>query len=135
MLPVHCVIVGRDSAIKRINETHPSYDPLQYPLIFPDGNDGYHLEIYKKNGKRVSATEFYSFHFITHDRNYLLYYRQLLNVFAVDVAAKIEMEKLLFLKFHQEDLRCDNYIHLKDSLKRLRCSEWENGYSAVYFYW
>jgi len=53
---------------------------------------------------------------MTHERNYLLHYRQLLNVFAVDIAAKIEMEKLLFLKLHQKELRCDNYIHLKDSL-------------------
>lgn len=29
----------------RINETHKSHDPLQYPLMFPHGTDGYHINI------------------------------------------------------------------------------------------
>ncbi|XP_056692064.1 uncharacterized protein [Spinacia oleracea] len=31
--------------LKRINELHPSYLPLQYPLLFPYGEDGYRLGI------------------------------------------------------------------------------------------
>jgi len=82
--------------------------------MFPDGNDGYHIDIRKKDGvKKVTATEFYSFHLMTHERNFLLHYRQLLNVYAVDAAAKIQMEKLLFLRLNQRELRADKYIHLK----------------------
>ena len=32
-------------AFKRISALHPSYRPLAYPLIFPYGNDGFHLNI------------------------------------------------------------------------------------------
>lgn len=33
----------------RINETHRSYDALQYPLMFCRGEDGYHLTYYMIN--------------------------------------------------------------------------------------
>ena len=33
----------RDASLKRIPETHRSYDALQYPLLFPRGDDGYHF--------------------------------------------------------------------------------------------
>lgn len=32
-----------ENALKRISETHRSYDAMQYPLMFCRGEDGYHL--------------------------------------------------------------------------------------------
>lgn len=34
-----------NSDLKRVSETHRSYDALQYPLIFWQGVDGYHFNI------------------------------------------------------------------------------------------
>ncbi|PKY59706.1 hypothetical protein RhiirA4_482684 [Rhizophagus irregularis] len=35
-----------DGTLQRISELHPSYDPLQYVLLFPNGDDdGWHLDI------------------------------------------------------------------------------------------
>ena len=54
---VAIVIVGEDlqsrdiilhrwnNDLKRVSETHRSYDALQYPLIFWQGEDGYHFNI------------------------------------------------------------------------------------------
>lgn len=40
------VIQRRDGGIlKRIGETHRSYDALQYPILFCRGEDGYHFMI------------------------------------------------------------------------------------------
>ncbi|CAE1169604.1 unnamed protein product [Acanthosepion pharaonis] len=39
------VIASRGSGLRRISETHRSYDALQYPLLFPHGEDGYNLGI------------------------------------------------------------------------------------------
>ena len=37
------IIVEKQSGhLERINELHPSYLGLQYPLLFPYGEDGYH---------------------------------------------------------------------------------------------
>ena len=33
---------GEKGEIKYIPDYHRSYDPLQYPLLFPDGQDGWH---------------------------------------------------------------------------------------------
>ena len=39
--PRDIIIKGRDGFLKRINETHPVYDPLQYTLLHPRGEDGW----------------------------------------------------------------------------------------------
>ncbi|CAE1156902.1 unnamed protein product [Acanthosepion pharaonis] len=43
--------------------------------------------------------------------------RQLFLQFAVDMAAKMESEKLGFIKLNQSKLRTDSYIHLRDGLR------------------
>ncbi|XP_071579754.1 uncharacterized protein [Temnothorax nylanderi] len=39
------VLRSRDNTFQRISELHRSYDPLQYPLIFIRGEDGYNISI------------------------------------------------------------------------------------------
>lgn len=49
--------------------------------------------------------------------NYLHYFRQLFNMYLVDMYAKIEIERLNFIRYNQCKLRVDNYIHLlQDSI-------------------
>lgn len=39
------VIQKRSDGLLRISETHRSYDALQYPVIFPRGEDGYQIQL------------------------------------------------------------------------------------------
>lgn len=39
------VLHRRNNELQRVSETHRCYDALQYPLIFWQGEDGYHLAI------------------------------------------------------------------------------------------
>ncbi|GJY32873.1 ATP-dependent DNA helicase PIF1-like protein [Tanacetum coccineum] len=39
------IVTNKDSGLQRISELHPSYMALQYPLLFPYGEDGYHDKI------------------------------------------------------------------------------------------
>lgn len=39
------VVVERSGLLKRISIFEPSYFPLQYPLLFPRGEDGFHKDI------------------------------------------------------------------------------------------
>lgn len=39
------VLHRRNNELKRVSETHRAYDALQYPLIFWQGEDGYHFNI------------------------------------------------------------------------------------------
>lgn len=39
------VLHRRNDQLQRVSETHRSYDALQYPLLFWQGDDGYHFAI------------------------------------------------------------------------------------------
>ncbi|GKD11291.1 helicase [Tanacetum coccineum] len=60
---------NKDSGLQRILELHPSYMALQYPLLFPYGEDGYHDKISyhsntgtrKTNRGYVTMKEYYTY--------------------------------------------------------------------------
>ncbi|CAE1312628.1 unnamed protein product [Acanthosepion pharaonis] len=116
------VIRYRGGSLRRISETHRSYDCLQYPLLFPYGSDGYHFKIaiYQASSDSMStsktvsrrACSAYMFMVRESEFNQLHRCRQLFLQFAVDMAAKMESERL-----NQSKLRTDSYIHLRDGLR------------------
>ncbi|CAH0663696.1 unnamed protein product [Spodoptera exigua] len=104
------VLRTHDDRLQRISETHRAYDSLQYPLMFCRGEDGYHFAHYNEDPqtgslnyiKKTSAMQFYSF---------LIQLR-----FLVDMYAKIETERLVFIRSNQRKLRAENYVHLRDAM-------------------
>ena len=55
----------RGGGLKSINSLHRLYDPLSYALLYPEGNNGYHLalSLQQPNGlKGITATDFYRYH-------------------------------------------------------------------------
>ncbi|XP_060858512.1 uncharacterized protein LOC132935889 [Metopolophium dirhodum] len=121
------IIQSHDNRLQRISELHRSYDALQYPLMFCYGEDGYSIDISQKDAttklitdKTVSAANFYSYKIMVRKEqdNHLLRYGPLFNQYLVDMYAKIETERLNFIRNHQNKLRADKYIHLKDTVGR-----------------
>ena len=56
------ILKRRAGSLMRISETHRTYDALQYPLMFPRGEDGYNLKPPKLcNGTRLVIKEMYSY--------------------------------------------------------------------------
>ena len=120
------VLEKKNSQLQMVSETHRSYDALQYPLIFWEGEDGYNFSIMQTNpttgvavdGKKVSAMNFYAHRIMvrTGSDNHILRCRQLFHQFVVDMYAKIESERLLFVRLNQKKLRVDEYIHLRDAI-------------------
>ncbi|GFT86759.1 helitron_like_N domain-containing protein [Trichonephila clavipes] len=118
-------ITRRDNTISTISDLHRLYDALQYPLIFWQGQDEYHLNIkqydpntgdYRNN--KVSSMNYYAHRIMVrqHQDNYILRYRQLFHQYIVDMYAKVESERLRFLRFNQAKLRSEEYIHLRDAV-------------------
>nr|XP_046492947.1 uncharacterized protein LOC124224788 [Neodiprion pinetum] len=118
-------ITRRDNTVSTISDLHRSYDALQYPLIFWQGQDEYHLNIkqydpntgdYRNN--KVSSMNYYAHRIMVrqHQDNYILRYRQLFHQYIVDMYAKVESERLRFLRFNQTKLRSEEYIHLRDAV-------------------
>lgn len=118
------IIENRGQELFRIVATHPYYDALQYPLILWRGQLTYHLNLKQvdpntgaKTNKGVSSMSYYSYQLMIRDSNvFLLTFGQLLNQYVVDMYAKIEGERLLYLRSIQKRLRADEYIHLRDAI-------------------
>ena len=101
--------------LSRITETNRAYDPLQYPLLFPKGEDGYSFQPIL--GHKVTCMQFYAFRLMVRDDfNHLLRCGPLFHQFVVDMYAKIESERLLYFKLNQKKLRVENYEHLRDAI-------------------
>ncbi|XP_060881727.1 uncharacterized protein LOC132953221 [Metopolophium dirhodum] len=120
------VLRCRDDNLQIISELHRSYDSLQYPLMFPYGEDGYSIDIPQVDPvtrvptqKKVSCMNYYCYRIMErqNNSNHLLRYGMLFNQYIVDQYAKIESERLAFIRHNQKTLRAESYIHLQDALR------------------
>ena len=53
------IIHNRDSTVHRINEIHPAYDCLQYPLIYCKGEDTWDINMKQTNETKLSCMRYY----------------------------------------------------------------------------
>ncbi|UYV64029.1 hypothetical protein LAZ67_2006361 [Cordylochernes scorpioides] len=122
------VLSKRGSSVQRINVFHRSYDALQYPLVFWNGQDGYHFHIPQlidgvpSAHKTVSCMDFYASLLMIRSRNpgitnWLLAFGDLTHQILVDIYAKVESERLHYISAHQAQLRATEYINLLDAIR------------------
>ncbi|GFX27281.1 helitron_like_N domain-containing protein [Trichonephila clavipes] len=116
-------ITRRDNTISTISDLHRSYDALQYPLIFWQGQDEYHLNIkqYDPNTEiiKVSSMNYYAHRIMVrqHQDNYILRYRQLFHQYIVDMFAKGRKRTLAIPSVDLiRQKRSEEYIHLRDAV-------------------
>jgi hypothetical protein len=114
-----------------VDEIHPWYDSLQYPILFPNAEDGYSISLGQVDpltrvslptNRTVSAMNFYVYRIMVKNMNINCILRAttllIFHQFLVDMYAKIETLRLKFIKRNQRQLRAENFFHLKDSLDR-----------------
>lgn len=127
---------GRDIVVKhvsgfleRLPETHTAILPLQYPLIFSRGEDGYQENILlrqiggqKRSAKRerVTLREFIAFRIQEREVEFgqIVYARRLFQQFVVDCYTMIESQRLSFIRNNQELIRSDILTGLQDAVSR-----------------
>ncbi|CAH1412619.1 unnamed protein product [Lactuca virosa] len=85
------VVETKSGFLQRISELHPSYLPLQYPLLFPYGDDGYSVDILHRG---VTST--------TNSKRAKYAYTM------------IESERLYYIRRQQHVLRCESYENLRN---------------------
>jgi hypothetical protein len=115
-----------DGTLQRVNEIHPAYNALQYPLLFPRGEDGWHTNIplilsensgnSENSRKFVTMQQYISYYLMMRQHNYLLQFKRLFLQFVVDNYARIEQLRLNYLRLHQEEIRADSYIGAVDAI-------------------
>ena len=81
-----------------IHPLHPLYEPLQYPLFFPHGTAGYHINLHSLNPPydKVSQIEFYRQRILTDSRFGML--GRLLNEYLVDMFSSVEDSRLQYIR-------------------------------------
>ncbi|GIY38676.1 helitron_like_N domain-containing protein [Caerostris extrusa] len=122
-------ITRRDSTVPVISDLHDIplmiLHDIPLPLIFWQGQDGYHINIKQVNpvtghetSKKVSLMCYYAYRWMIRNNqdNYILRYRQLYHRYVVDMYTKIESKRLRFLRFNQVKLRSEDYIHSRDAI-------------------
>ncbi|GFX48927.1 helitron_like_N domain-containing protein [Trichonephila clavipes] len=68
--------------------------------------------------KKVSSMNYYLYRLMIRQNaeNHILKCRQLFHQYIVDMYAKIETERLLYIRLNQTELRSEQYIHLRDAI-------------------
>ncbi|KAB0790841.1 hypothetical protein PPYR_15004, partial [Photinus pyralis] len=86
------ILHRRNDQLQRVYETHRSYDALQYPIIFWQGEDGCHFSIKMINprpgaesNKNISSMNYYSYRLMVREGedNHILKCRRLFHQYAV----------------------------------------------------
>lgn len=123
MEPRDIVLETMDGNLKRISELHAGYLPLQYPLLFPYGEDGYHIDLQLKRTTtcstkprtRVSMREFFAYKLMERPNHptTLMSSSKLFQQFLVDGLTMIEAERIGFLKLNQKTLRAEKYVNVE----------------------
>ncbi len=112
------LIAKRDHTLHVVPVTHRSYDPLQYPLFLPDGRDGYDICMRLSNDRHLTSQKYYCYIMQVRQgvTNYFHLGRRLWQQYLVDMWAKVELERLDWLRMNQQNLRVDDYGNLRDAV-------------------
>jgi hypothetical protein len=123
------VVRKKDGRFKRLHETHAKYIPLQYPLLFPYGEDQYQENIplnsltktkTKKKRVRVSLRAFISFRLMERfaEDTVVLKSRRLFQQFVVDMYSMMESQRLSFIRHNQSQIRSDFLSGVEEAVSR-----------------
>ena len=109
--------------VKRISELHPSFMALQYPLLFPYGEDGFQLEIPLNvppttKRKYMSLREYYCFRLQcrTEEGKTLHKAGRLFHTYCVDAYTAVLDHDLDWYKRNQNTIRSELYHGLHDRI-------------------
>jgi hypothetical protein len=115
------ILRERLGGLYRINEGHPAYYTLSYPLIFPRGEHGWHNNIPVSRPRpkrdRVSMREYFAFRlFPRHGESDALFRMgKLYQQFVVDTWAATEQDRLHYVAHNQSTLRAELYQGFQDA--------------------
>ena len=116
------IVVRRhgDFNLQCINDGHRSFDALHFVLLFPSGEDGWSQSLHIVDGRtrtRVSTKEYYAYRLHTREgsRISLFAASRLFQEYVVMAFAKIENQRLQWVKNNQKVIRADLYNNLRDA--------------------
>jgi len=122
------IVQARGGGLKRISNLHANYMALQYPILFPYGDQGFKIGIrYKRSaplrvGARGAVTmlEYYAYRLQQRrcEATTLIRGDRLFQQYIVDAFASVEENRLRFIVRNNKNLRSEVYKGLEDALRR-----------------
>ncbi|AQK61422.1 putative replication protein [Zea mays] len=122
------LVHAKNHGLKRVSHLHPCYMALQYPLLFPYGEHGFHLgiryaddDVNERTKRRyMTMLEFvrYHTHYRLRDANPYTCYGRLSDQIGVDVYSTVEASRLQFIADHQKDLRYETVQGVSDAIDK-----------------
>lgn len=120
----------RPERLKEISFLSEIGDPLTFPLLFINGELGWHQEIHhrlenlgnevRRRRQRVTHCEFYAHRLAVRDNNNFQIFRyagKLSQQYIVSAYMKIEANRLNFIRLNQNAIRAESYTGLTDYLQ------------------
>jgi hypothetical protein len=121
--PAYIVLTKRDTkTIQVVKNIDPAATPLLYPILFPDGTEGWKHTLKKADFResRLTMREYVSnqLQFRSDDKFIPLHYAgQLTQQYVLDMWTRIEFERLEFLRKNQPTLKVAKYKTIMDHLR------------------
>ncbi|KAL6626309.1 hypothetical protein ACP70R_030035 [Stipagrostis hirtigluma subsp. patula] len=122
------VVESRDSGFKQVSPIHPALMALQYPLLFPYGDKGFHpgIKLRQVGGQtpggrdEVTMMEFhcYQMHYRLDEPNPATCCGRLSQQYGVNAYSCVESSRLSFHFFNQKALRSETYQGISDAIGR-----------------
>ncbi|CAN0866486.1 hypothetical protein LINGRAHAP2_LOCUS9290 [Linum grandiflorum] len=108
------VVQYQTNKLERIDWNHASLMALQYPLLFPYGEDGWH------GNTHISQSDFYAYRIQTRSRckSHILLCGKLFQQYVVNAYALVEAERLEWMEKNQHKLRRHVFDGLVDAFNR-----------------
>jgi len=113
------IVEYQKGGLQRISELHPLYLALQYPLLFPFGEDGYRDDLQFRNSsigfnssrKKVSMRQYFAYRFQMReqDESILLLSGRLFQQLVVDGYSAVERQRIDFFIYNQPKIRAATY--------------------------
>jgi len=108
--------------LQNISAIHPSYETATYPLLLPDGADGWHIAIPRQSqGIRqrvVTSHEYLAYRLFTRSETFNALHRcgRLFGQWVVDCYIRVEHLTLTRMRFNQAELRYSEWSRLVDAV-------------------
>ncbi|XP_048591443.1 uncharacterized protein LOC125576114 [Brassica napus] len=121
------VVQFQSDTLQQLRDDHPLYMSLQYPLLFPYGEYGFHTEIplhletgTSRTRQFVTIRQYYASLIQTRPNQGMTLIKggRLLHQFIVDVYTAIEEDRLRWARNNQEILRAELYSNVLDAVSK-----------------
>ena len=115
------ILQSHGGMLQWISDCHPAYAPLQCPLLFPYGENGWHPALeygVQSDDHHITQSHFAAYRLHNHIAEFscVLHGGHLFTWWLVDMYASLDQNRLLWMRLNQGKLRAALYSGLQDAI-------------------